>query len=119
MRDPSKEAYIIRSRAMGGKPLNGYRVQLGASREEALSTLIDNLDIIAPEIEKERDKVGMPGEDTTMLDRLRRAKASVDDGTYLTDFSGCQYTIEQLEDPRLKATADILNEEMNYITDEF
>lgn len=119
VRDPSKEAYIIRSRAMGGKPLNGYRVQLGASREEALSTLIDNLDIIAPEIEKERDKVGMPGEDTTMLDRLRRAKASVDDGTYLTDFSGCQYTIEQLEDPRLKATADILNEEMNYITDEF
>lgn len=117
-RDAARDVYQIRSHAMGGKPLSGYKVTLGQSRPEAFAAFCDNLDVLEPELDKARARVGMPGEDTTLLERFNAARKSVDAGTYLAEFSLCPYTLGQLEDSRLEETANLLNEEMTYISQE-
>lgn len=116
--DPKRAVYRMRSKALGGKPITGFMVDLGKTRPEAYRTFEDNLDIIEPEISAMRDKIGLPGDTSGLVERFGNAKKSVENNTYLQAFSMCPYTLEQLEDPRFSETFDLINNEMTYIMEE-
>ncbi len=108
--------YRIKSRALGGRPLSGYRVAMGATRKDAFDFFCDNLDVLKPEVEAHVDELDVPGPDNVIRKTFAAARAQAQDGTYLAGLSLCPIAPAEIE--FYPAEADLINSEMEYILEQ-
>lgn len=113
--DATKGQYMLRSRALGGRPLSQFRVPVGATRLQAFNTISDKLDEIKAEIDEVVKSRNIPGPENPCDVLPRRCREAVNDGSYLRDFSQCPIPENELES--YPDEYNLLNEEMEFILD--
>ena len=113
--DPVARQYQIKSRALGGRALRGWLVDMGASRTDAFRFFEDNIDALKPEIDAALKEKDVPGPDNAI--RLGRDAAikACRDNTYLQTISKCPIPLADIE--HYPAEADLLEKEIVYILD--
>ncbi|MDE6109657.1 MAG: hypothetical protein K2F72_05155, partial [Muribaculaceae bacterium] len=111
--DFSDGQYRIKSRGLGGRPLSGYRVAMGATRKEAFDFFCDNLDVLKPEVEARVDELDVPGPENVIRKTIAEARRQAQDGTYLQGLSQCPIPAAEIE--FYPAEADLINSELEYI----
>lgn len=105
--------YSIKSRGLGGKPLGGFKVDMGATRKEAYDFFRANVDLLKPELEAHIATLDVPGPDNMIRKTNARAKAEAADGSYLGGLSLCPIPASDIE--FYPDEAELLNREMEYI----
>ena len=115
--DPAKDCYTIRSRALGGAAMRGFRVEAGHSRKEAFDFFMDNIDALKPELARELSDLNRPGPDNPAVRVPEQVKASATDGSYYSAFSRCPIAVEHLES--YPDDFELINKEIEYIIDNF
>lgn len=105
--------YRIKSRGLGGKPLGGYKVEMGATRKEAYDFLQDNIDVIKPELDAHMTALDVPGPDNFLRRQTALAKAQAEDGSYLGGLSLCPIPAADID--YYPAEAELLNAELEFI----
>ena len=105
--------YWIKSRGLGGKALDKYKVALGATRKEAYDFVRDNIDVIKPELDAHTAALDVPGPDNFLRKQTALAKAQAEDGTYLGGLSLCPIPAADIN--YYPAEAELLNAELEYI----
>lgn len=113
--DDAAGKYTIKSRALGGRPLNLFKVHIGESRAEAYRFFGENFDILLPEIETNLSAMDIPGPENPLRLRSAEAKKSALDGTYLTTFSQCPIDAAYISS--YPQDEDLINKEMEFIID--
>lgn len=111
----TSKKYQIKSRGMGGRPLSGWMVDMGSSRQEAYSFLEDNIDILEPEIRQSITNMDVPGPDNPIRILSEKAIKACQDNTYLQTVSQCPISIENIE--HYPAEMDLIEKEFEYILD--
>lgn len=111
--DPAA-GYRIKSRGLGGKPLQGWLVNMGKTRLEAFQFMEDNMDVLADEISKAIREMDIPGPENPVSIASKKAKKACADGTYLEEVSLCPISSADIE---LYPEYGLLNKEMEYILD--
>lgn len=112
---PEKGQYMLRSRALGGRPLSQFRVAIGDSRHKAFTFFSEKLGEIRAEIDEAVARMNTGGPENPVATLPRQCKESVNDGTYLRRFSQCPIPEGELE--TYEKDYNLLNEEMEYILD--
>lgn len=107
--------YQISSRAMGGRAMAGFWVNLGKRRLDAYNLFCDNMDILVPEISMKLQQMDVPGPENKLRALAARARKSANDGTYLQEVSKCPISPENIES--YPQDYDMLDKEMTYILD--
>ncbi len=107
--DEQRGQYMLKSIALGGRPLTGFRVPVGATRVQAFNTFRDSLERIRPEIDSEIQRKSAP-EAQELAEKIKQSAA---DCTYLSDFSMCPLSIEALE--KQPGDYDLIDREMMFI----
>lgn len=105
--------YWIKSRGLGGKALDKYKVALGATRKEAYDFVKDNIDVIKPELDAHTAALDVPGPNNFLRKQTALAKAQAEDGTYLGGLSLCPIPAADIN--YYPAEAELLNAELEYI----
>lgn len=111
--DPAKGTYMIRSKALGGKPLSGFRVPLAASRAESYNIFRDNFSDLKDEFDAEMKKLDKPGPDNPVNTLPERARAAAEDGTYLSQISRCPIDADTIS--AYPDEEDLLNRELTFL----
>jgi len=109
----SEGRYSIKSKGLGGKPLGGFKVAMGATRKEAYSFFEDNIDVLKTELDAHIATLDVPGPDNMIRAQNARAKKEAADGTYLSGLSLCPIPADDIE--YYPDEADLLNRELEYI----
>lgn len=107
--------YQIKSKGMGGRPLKGWLVDMGDSRDKAYRYLEDNLDILEPEIKQALADMDKPGPDNAIRKKAKEAVDAAKDGTYLTAISKCPISAENIE--HYPKEVEIIEKEITHILD--
>lgn len=105
--------YSIKSRGLGGRPLGGFKVAMGATRKEAYAFFQDNLDVLKPELEAHIATLDVPGPDNFIRTQNALAKQQAAEGTYLAGLSLCPIAPADIE--YYPDEAELLNRELDYI----
>lgn len=113
--NPTLEQYQIKSRGMGGRPLQNWMVNMGATREDAFRYFEDNADIIVPEIKQAIRELDQPGPNNPVKELSEKAVKACQQGTYLQEISKCPISIESIE--HYPAERDLVEKEIEYILD--
>lgn len=114
--NPATKQYQIASRGLGGSALRKFKVDMGATRDEAFRFLEDNLDVLGKEIAAKVAEMNVPGPDNPVRVRTARACASVSDPeVYLREVSKCPIPFGNIE--LYPAEAKLIEKEINFILD--
>lgn len=113
--DRERGEYMLRSRALGGRPLSQFRVPIGSTRHKAFGKFRENISQIRREVEEAIARQNVEGPDNPVTRLPKQCKDSVNDGTYLARFSQCPIAESELE--HHEKDYNLLNEEMEYILD--
>ncbi len=113
--DAAKGCYMLRSRALGGRPLSQFRVEIGDTRFRAFNTFRDRLEEIKAEIDETVRSKNVASPDNPYEQLPRRCKEAVNDGTYLAAFSQCP--LGEAELASYPDDYNLINEEMLFILD--
>ena len=113
--DREKGEYMLRSRALGGRPLSQFRVPIGSTRHKAFGKFREKISEIRHEVEEAINRQNVEGPDNPVTRLPKQCKDSVNDGTYLARFSQCPIAESELE--HHEKDYNLLNEEMEYILD--
>lgn len=112
-----KGVYQIESRALGGRPVLKYKVDMGQTRNEAFNFLADNLDLVEQEMDSKIQAMNVPGPENPLDIFPGKARKAVEDGTYVSVLSQWPHPEDQIE--HFEAEAELLDKEIEYITDNF
>lgn len=88
--------YQIKSRGLGGKPLDDWLVDMGPSRIEAYNYFTDNFDVLSQEIKATLEKLDVPGPDNTIRINSARAIKAAENNTYLSEISKCPISMDNI-----------------------
>lgn len=110
-----QEQYQIRSRGMGGRPLQNWLVNMGATRADAFRYFEDNADILVPEIKQAIRELDRPGPDNPKKELSKKALRACRDNTYLQEVSKCPIPFEHIQ--HYAADKDLIEKEIEYILD--
>lgn len=81
--------YQIKSKALGGRPLKGWMVEIGTTRVDAFNMLCDNVELVEPEIRQELAALDVPGPDNFIRRKAKEAVEAAKTNTYLQTISKC------------------------------
>lgn len=107
--------YQIKSKGMGGRPLKGWLVDMGDTREKAFRYLEDNLDILEPEIKNSLTEMDVPGPDNIIRKKAALALEAAKNNTYLSTISKCPISPEHIE--HYEKEMELIEKEMMHILD--
>ncbi|MDE6541387.1 MAG: tubulin-like doman-containing protein [Muribaculaceae bacterium] len=114
--DAASGRYRIKSRGMGGRALQGWMVDMGATRCEAYQYLEDNMDVLEPEIKRALAELDVPGPDNVLRVKAAAAAAAAQSGDYLEKVSKCP--ISRADIYHYPAEAELIEKEIEYILDQ-
>lgn len=113
--DAASGQYQIKSRGMGGRPLRGWMVNMGANRSEAFHYLEDNMDILEGEIRQAVHDMDIPGPDNPIRKLSEKAVKACQEGTYMEEVSKCPISVTNIE--HYPAEMDLIEKEIEFILD--
>lgn len=117
-RSEAKNRYQIKSKELGGMPITGYKVDMGATREDAFNFFVDNFDVTKGLVERELERLSDPATGNVLREKVEAARKAAADGTYVAEVSLCPIPVETLieyGEGRYKAELDLINQELDYI----
>lgn len=113
--DAASGKYQIKSRGMGGRPLRGWMVDMGATRQDAFRYLEDNIDVLGVEIRQAIQEMDVPGPENPIRILSENAVKSCQENTYLQTVSKCPISIENIE--HYPAEMNLIEKEIEFILD--
>lgn len=113
--DAASGQYQIKSRGMGGRPLRGWMVNMGATRSEAFHYLEDNMDVLENEIRQAVRDMDVPGPENPVRMLSEKAVKSCQDGTYMEAVSKSPISKANIE--HYPAEMELIEKEIEYILD--
>lgn len=111
----SESKYQIPSRALGGKALRQWYVDMGVTRADAFRFFEDNFDVLEGEINAALDRMDQPGPDNKLLKDIALCKKALAENRYLEDISRCPIPMSDIE--TYPEECDLIEREMVYLTD--
>lgn len=105
--------YRIKSKALGGRPLQGFMVDLAGARDEAFAIFTEKLPLIKDELLANIQALDVPGPDNLLRRRNKEARESIENQTYIDAIS--QVGITQHDLQYYPAISDLLDREATYI----
>ncbi|MBD5357758.1 MAG: hypothetical protein HDR88_12255 [Bacteroides sp.] len=113
--DTESGQYQIKSRGMGGRPLRGWMVNMGSSRNDAFRYLEDNMDVLEGEIRQAIRDMDVPGPENPIRLLSEEAVRACRDGMYMEKVSKCPISVTNIE--HYPAEMDLIEKEIEYILD--
>lgn len=110
-----QEQYQIRSRGMGGRPLQNWLVNMGSTRDAAFRYFEDNADVLVPEIKQAIRELDRPGPENPIKELSDKALKACRDNTYLQEVSKCPISFEHIQ--HYPAEMELIEKEIEYILD--
>lgn len=107
--------YQIKSRGLGGRPLQNWMVDMGASRDDAYRFFEENSEILVPEVKKAIRELDQPGPQNPRKELSAKAVKACQNGTYLQEISKCPISLENIQ--HYQAEMELIEKEIEYILD--
>lgn len=111
--DQTSGIYRIKSKALGGRPLQGFMVDLAPSRDEAFAVFKEKLPLIKEELLSDIQALDVPGPDNLLRRRNKEAREAIENHNYIETVS--QVGIPQADLQYYPAVDDLLQREATYI----
>lgn len=113
----SKQYQIrCRDKALGGKALRGWLVDMGGTRSQAFSFFEDNFDVIEPDVKRVLQEMDVPGPDNPLRAMADAARQAAQANTYLQTISKCPISMDDIA--HYPAEEELIEKEMEYVLTE-